>query len=270
MSGKASSTIFYEKRFNLAINQPDVAAFAKFVKGTMRPFPDNFEKIKAHNLGLIELEDVEGSGAQSLDVQAFSSALSDGAVVIDLRPPLTFAREHVTGAINLQFNRADLSDRAEMVLPKNVRFVVYSDSDAAASTAAEILRDAGFEVLGHLEDGLEAWKGADQAVDAMPIVSAEQLYSARGELGVIDAREAYEYRFGHIAGARLLSSMEAWDKVEDIPTEKPLAVVCGDQVRSALVASILRRAGRDARLVSGGMTDWLERGYPVERTKRAN
>ncbi|HZJ49755.1 MAG TPA: rhodanese-like domain-containing protein [Actinomycetota bacterium] len=236
----------------------------------MRPFPDNFEKIKAHNLGLIELEDVEDSGAQGLDVQAFSSALSDGVVVVDLRPPLTFAREHVTGAINLQFNRADLGDRAEMVLPENVRFVVYSDSDPAALAAVGILRDAGFEVLGHLEGGIETWKAAGKATSSMPVVTAEQLYSARGELGVVDAREAHEYRYGHIAGARLLPSMEAWDKVDEMPTEKPLAVVCGDQVRSALVASILRRAGRDARLVSGGMSDWLERGYPVEKTQKSN
>jgi rhodanese-related sulfurtransferase len=42
-------------------------------------------------------------------------------------------------------------------------------------------------------------------------------------------------------------------------------VICGDEVRSALVASILRRHGRSVRLVDGGMVDWNERGYPVEK-----
>jgi hypothetical protein len=28
---------------------------------------------------------------------------------------------------------------------------------------------------------------------------------------------------------------------------------------------MLLHAGRDAHLVMGGMVDWLERGYPVER-----
>lgn len=42
-----------------------------------------------------------------------------------------------------------------------------------------------------------------------------------------------------------------------------LAVICGDEVRSTLVASILQRQGRDVRLVVGGMVDWNERGYPV-------
>jgi hypothetical protein len=31
------------------------------------------------------------------------------------------------------------------------------------------------------------------------------------------------------------------------------------------VASILARHGRDARLVTGGMVDWNERQFPVEK-----
>ena len=48
-----------------------------------------------------------------------------------------------------------------------------------------------------------------------------------------------------------------------------IAVVCGDQTRSVAVASMLQHAGRDARLVMGGMVDWLERGYPTEKQARA-
>jgi rhodanese-related sulfurtransferase len=50
-----------------------------------------------------------------------------------------------------------------------------------------------------------------------------------------------------------------------VPAGRPVAVICGDQTRSAAVASMLLRAGRDARLVMGGMVDWIERGYPVEK-----
>jgi hydroxyacylglutathione hydrolase len=78
-------------------------------------------------------------------------------------------------------------------------------------------------------------------------------------------REGFEYRHGHVAGARLLPSSEAWSRVDEVPENKPVAVICGDQTRSAAVASMLLRAGRDARLVMGGMVDWLERGFPVEK-----
>jgi len=82
---------------------------------------------------------------------------------------------------------------------------------------------------------------------------------------VVDAREAYEYRHGHIVGAIMLPSGQAWTAAEALSSGRPLAVVCGDQVRSSLVASVLLRAGKEAVLVMGGMAGWLERGYPVEK-----
>jgi hydroxyacylglutathione hydrolase len=58
MSGKVSSTIAFEKRFNLAMKQPDAEAFARFVKETAKPFPDNYARIKSYNLGLISREEL--------------------------------------------------------------------------------------------------------------------------------------------------------------------------------------------------------------------
>jgi hydroxyacylglutathione hydrolase len=52
MSGKVSSTIAFEKKYNLAMNQPDEAAFAEFIAGTAKPLPDDYHRIKARNLGL--------------------------------------------------------------------------------------------------------------------------------------------------------------------------------------------------------------------------
>ena len=130
---------------------------------------------------------------------------------------------------------------------------------------AEILSAAGLGVEGFLGGGLSEWVRAGRACTSTPVISVDDLNASNGEFQVIDARESYEYRFGHIAGARLLSSMEAWNRVAEIPVAGRYAVVCGTQVRSSLVASILRRAGRDALLVRGGMAGWLERGFPVER-----
>jgi hydroxyacylglutathione hydrolase len=56
MSGKASSTIWFEKRHNLAFARDGVQAFASFVRETARPFPDEYARIKSINLGLREVE----------------------------------------------------------------------------------------------------------------------------------------------------------------------------------------------------------------------
>jgi glyoxylase-like metal-dependent hydrolase (beta-lactamase superfamily II) len=62
MSGKASSTIYFEKKFNLALAQPTAAEFAKFVVETAKPLPENYTRIKSFNLGLIEKDEVAEAG----------------------------------------------------------------------------------------------------------------------------------------------------------------------------------------------------------------
>ena len=52
MSAKASSTIYFEKRFNLPMRQPNPEIFAEFVRDTSKPLPEGYERLKRRNLGL--------------------------------------------------------------------------------------------------------------------------------------------------------------------------------------------------------------------------
>ena len=188
-----------------------------------------------------------------------------GAVVLDLRAPRPFAREHLPGAVTMQFNRADLADRAELVLPRDVPLVIHAEPEPIARVASELLAGAGFRVAGRLDGGLAAWKAAGRPTVELPLLDVDELREQLDALEVLDVREPFEFRHGHIPGARLLPSGEAWSRLEELPAGRVIAVVCGDQTRSAAVASMLQRAGHDVRLVMGGMVDWLERGYPIER-----
>jgi len=196
-----------------------------------------------------------------------AAAVAEGAVVLDLRAPRPFAREHLPGALTMQFNRADLADRAELVLPREVPLVVHAEPEPIARVAVELLAGAGFRIAGRLEGGLAAWKAAGRPTAELPLLDVDELHVRLDELEVLDVREPFEFRHGHVPGARLLPSTEAWARVDELPADRPIAVVCGDQTRSAAVAAMLQHVGRDARLVMGGMVDWLERGYPVERER---
>lgn len=190
-------------------------------------------------------------------------ALDAGAVPLDLRVPRRFAEAHLPGAINLQFNRADLADRAEMLLPTGQRYVVHAEPEPIAKLAATLLADAGFRVEGHLEGGLAAWTAAGGGVVRLPTLEVDDLHGRLDTLQVLDVREGFEYRHGHIAGALNLPWTESWERADEVREGRPLAVVCGDEVRSAAAASVLERAGLAPTLVVGGMVGWLERGYPT-------
>jgi rhodanese-related sulfurtransferase len=194
-----------------------------------------------------------------------AAALEEGAVVLDLRPPRPYATEHLPGALTMQFNRADLGDRAELMLPRELRLVVHAEPEPIAKVAVKILDEAGFDVLGHLEGGLKAWRDEGRPTESLPLIDVDELHAKLADYTVVDAREGFEHRHAHIAEAILFPPGDAWERADELPASTPLAVVCGDQTRSAYVASILLRRGRVAELVMGGMVDWLERGYPTER-----
>ena len=52
MSSKAASTIYFEKKYNLPMRQPNPEIFAEFVRDTSKPLPDSYQRLKRRNLGL--------------------------------------------------------------------------------------------------------------------------------------------------------------------------------------------------------------------------
>jgi rhodanese-related sulfurtransferase len=193
-------------------------------------------------------------------------AQGEGAAVLDLRTPKRFATEHLEGAINLQFNRADLVDRAEMVLPEDLPLIVHGEPEAIGTMAAKLLEEGGFKVLGHLEGGLKGWKEAGYNTVTLPTVDVDTLHENLADWAVVDARDRFEFKYGRVPGSSILSWTEAWEGANDFEDPgKPVAVICGDEVRSSLVASILARLGHRPSLVMGGMVDWIDRDYEQEK-----
>jgi len=92
-------------------------------------------------------------------------------------------------------------------------------------------------------------------------ISPEWVVSHQGELQVIDVRCAAEFdgELGHIDGARLLPLDELRARASEIKDDRPVIVVCQTGKRSAMGASILRKAGltRVANL-AGGMVRWRD------------
>ena len=195
-----------------------------------------------------------------------AAAVAAGCAVIDTRPLAAFAAAHLPGAISLEFNLADLTERAELVLPKGLRAVVHAEPAATVQASIGLLEDAGLTVEGHLEGGLAAWKAAGRPVETLPFLDVEELRAALGAHLVLDVRERYEFAAGHVPGARLLPSGDVWSRAgRGLEGSGPVAVFCSGEGRSTFAASVLRGRGVPAAVVAGGMFEWLRHGYPVDR-----
>lgn len=203
--------------------------------------------------------------------RAFAAALAEGALPVDTRPLSAFAAGHVPGAVPIEFNLADLAERAALLLPAGAAAAVHAEPASRIEASVGLLADAGLRVLGHLEGGLEGWRAAGFPVAALELLDVAELHG--GGHTVLDVREGYEFRYGHIAGARRLPSGEAWGTpaaaLEALRPDGPLAVVCSGEGRAAFVAAVLLRHGIPARLVRGGMYAWERAGYPTVRGQDA-
>jgi rhodanese-related sulfurtransferase len=81
---------------------------------------------------------------------------------------------------------------------------------------------------------------------------------------LVDVREANEFASVRAPDAVLLPTSSFTSRVDELPTDRPLMLVCHLGGRSAAVAGFLMRAGRtDVVNVAGGMDAWEAAGLPV-------
>jgi hydroxyacylglutathione hydrolase len=83
---------------------------------------------------------------------------------------------------------------------------------------------------------------------------------------VIDVRQASEYADGHVPGAWHIAAGSLLDRLDDLPRDRPIVMMCASGYRSSVAASLLRRSGfRDVAWVASGLPAWEAQGRPVER-----
>jgi rhodanese-related sulfurtransferase len=102
-------------------------------------------------------------------------------------------------------------------------------------------------------------------MDDVPEIDVEEL-ARRLEAGapLVDVRQPDEYDEFHIPGATLIPLTDLPDRIDDVPTDGPVYVVCGSGGRSARAVQFLNARGFDTVNVAGGSKGWLAAGHPVE------
>ena len=82
---------------------------------------------------------------------------------------------------------------------------------------------------------------------------------------LIDVREPGEFEQVRAPGAVLFPTSTFAARMDELPTDRPLLVVCHVGGRSAAVTNFLVQRGRtDVVDVAGGMDAWERAGLPVE------
>lgn len=83
---------------------------------------------------------------------------------------------------------------------------------------------------------------------------------------LVDVREQGEFVTVRAPGAALVPTSSFLQRIDELPPDRPLLIICHTGNRSAAVTGYLIRAGRaNVANVAGGMDSWERSGLPVRR-----
>src|SRR6266511_5432710 len=268
MSSKTASTIGFERRFNPALQAPDVDTFVRRLMTGLPPKPPNFDRIIARN----RAQALPMSGdPRPLTADQAREAIAKGACVLDVRSPEEYGQGHVPDAINVWIESPQFSSRVGWFVPADAPVLLVAASPTDLTRAVQGMSRIGFDaVAGHVQWGMTEWRSHGFPVATVPQILVHGLASTRKErpdLVVIDVREPFEWDEGHIDGAVHLPMGEAVRRMAEVSAARAMAVLCAGGVRSSTVISALSREGITGWYnVIGGMTAWQKGGYPTVKS----
>jgi hydroxyacylglutathione hydrolase len=245
MSSKRSSTIGFERKFNLAVARQEEDKFvAESIRAGVKP--PNMERI-------VELNRGPFVGAQE-PIEALNGG--GAGVILDVRDAEDFAAGHARGALNVSVDGGGFATKAAFVLPAVERIVIHAGTADEAERAARGLRAVGiFDFAGYV-----LGPPSQERLETVEIEELRRMLAA-GNVEVLDVREPHERDEGYIPGSRNIPYRLVREWADDLQGGKPLITICSSGSRAGVAASVLAAAGIDARpVLQGGVPEWAERG----------
>ena len=262
------STMGYERKFNWAFQVTTEQAFVDAVLAGQPEPPKYFAEMKRLNkegpriLGGFKAPERLGAGA-------FAAHVAAGAIIIDTRPAALYAVGHVPGTICIPQN-GSFTTWAGWLVPYTREFYLIVDEHAGPSVEA-VVRDLamiGLDRIGGWFDAgvISAWAEAGRPLGTIPQVTIGDLGQSlrHGAVTLLDVRNQNEWNAGHIEGARHIPLGYLGDRLDEIPSGKPIVLQCASGARSMIGAGLLRARGVEQVInLAGGINEWMAAGLPT-------
>jgi hydroxyacylglutathione hydrolase len=277
----ASSTIGFERRFNPLLKPTDVDEFARLLLAGQPAVPRYFARMRSINqAGPRILGGIPAPAPVSM--AELHHLQTRGAVVVDLRSPDAFARQHIPGSLSIPAGPSfgtwlgwvvDLDLPVVFVLPGAGGAHAGANRATWDDAIRQALRIGQESVVGYLDGGIAGWIEADLPTESNGRLGISALGRAVERGGsdrplVVDVRQPGEYEDGHVPGAWNIGAGDLPGRLADLPHDRPIATMCASGYRASVAASLLDAAGfTNVSSVAGGIDEWTARGLPLEHGK---
>ena len=253
------STIGAQKQSNYALQQQTKADFITAVTTGLSAPPQYFPiNAKINKEGYDSLQSILDKGLQPLSIAAFKEkAAQDNTIILDTRKATVFTEGFVPNSIFIGLE-GRFAEWAGSILPFDKNILLVTEAGKEKETIVRLTR-VGFEhFVGYLQGGFEAWKNANEKIDLIIDIEADELamdIPFDDQLLVIDVRKENEYADGHLAQAMNIPLTNLTDpgSMADLDDSHNMYVHCAGGYRSVIAASLIKRQGlHNVRNVLGG------------------
>ena len=269
ISEREQSTLGLERLHNPVL-QKTKDSFIKFKVSERHERPPYFRKVEQYNLeGPPLLEYLPNPSP--LSPEDFQKQMKLGAVVVDTRTTSAFGGGHIKGSYNIWLRGIPMF--AGWVLPYDKPILLVLNDREHLEMAVRYLIRLGYDriegyLCGGVEAcGLESWYTKALPTEHLGLLTVQELKARldrREDLILLDVRSDEEWDEGHIKGAHHIYVGHIKKRLDEVPADHPIAVICSVGNRSSLGASILRRGRRrEVSTVLGGITAWQNAGNQV-------
>jgi rhodanese-related sulfurtransferase len=268
-----TTTIGRERAHNPLLGANDEEAFRVALLDGLGPYPTYYREMAPINrAGPVVVGHLPGTPLIGPD--ALRAAVAGGAHVVDGRSRTQYAAGHIPGSLNIELADS-FASYVGWFVPFGASIVLVLPEPLADSieTAATDLFRIGYDhIIGALDGGLEAWVGGGGTLGRYPVTTGA---ATRDEVAggarplLLDVRYPYEWRDdGSVPDAIELSIGDLAGRLDTLPRDAPITVMCKSGSRAAIAASMLDAAGFDVRLVArGGAQDVVARDVSARQRR---
>lgn len=110
-------------------------------------------------------------------------------------------------------------------------------------------------------------------ISSVEDISPEEVRQKKDLVSLIDVRRPDEWTgdLGHIPYAKHIVLDSLPQKINELPKDKPLVLICRSGARSAQAAAFLKMQGfTSVYNMSGGMIAWNEKNYETDEKNSSN
>ena len=192
--------------------------------------------------------------------------LDPNLVVIDMRAPNSYMNGHIDNSSIDVMEGATLEKRINTMFSKipevaqNMHVVLVGNSENKALDSARIMNDAGIKTS-YLVGGIESWNNDLSTKTTPTLTSSEELYlqlQNQDDIYLLDVREPSELETTMISGSKNipLSDIFIEENLSEIPTDKPVVIICGSGNRATIATYELAQHDIDFQVLEGGIIAW--------------